>query len=338
MLLRHLAAVKGKNFSIRGAGTLAAQMAEEDIRTPEAAELFLSRDRQLVEGAKRVLKKLGTPGNPSEAQLALYRKWLREWRFTPEAVEAACDQTVAAPNMKYLDGVLSRMREENRRENVIGEKQISASAALGERLRRLLGILGAGRITEENRALLLRLEEQYDPAVIEIGARECAQSGKNLQDLEKLLASWRKKGLSGREEVEAYVREFRAQNELLRQLREKWNGTEPRIGETARKMVARWEKTLGFDRPTILRAAEFAYEAKAPMAYLDKLLTAYAEKGIRTPEAVEQERRSFQEAGQPAGKPAKTVGAQQYHQRSYDGREEIPEDILSQLNGGGSDA
>ena len=338
MLLRHMAAVKGKNFSVRSAGTVATQMAQEGILTPEAAEQFLSRDRQLVEGTKKVLKKLGTPGNPSEAQIALYRKWLREWRFTPEAIEAACDQTVAAPNMKYLDGVLSRMREENRSGSVIGEAQISASAALGERLRKLLKILGVGRITEENRELLLRLEEQYDPSVIEIGARECAAGGKNLQDLEKLLASWRKKGLTDQAEVEAYVREFRAQNELLRQLREKWNGTEPRIGETARKMVSHWEKDLGFDRPTILKAAEFAYEAKAPMAYLDKLLTGYAEKGIHTPEAAEEEHRRFPQAQPSAGKATKGVAAQQYHQRTYDDPEETPEEILARLNGGGPDA
>ena len=338
MLLRHMATVKGKNFSIQSAGKVALQMAEEGVASMEDAEEFLSRDRQLYDGTKRVLKKLGQRGNPSEAQLALYSKWLREWHFTPEAIEAACDQTAAAPNMKYLDGVLAGMRQESGSGGPIGTRELEASAALGERLKKLLQIIGIGRMTEENRKLLQRMEAEFDPDVIEIGARECARNGKTLQDLDKLLASWKKKGLYTRSDVEAYVAEFRSQNELLRQLREKWNGTEPRIGEASRKMVCRWEKELGFDRQTILKTAEFAYEAKAPMAYLDRMLSGFAEKGIRTPEAAEAEHLRFAEKKPDTGAKAKSVAAQQYHQRTYDTKAETPEEILARLNGGRTDA
>ena len=43
----------------------------------------------------------------------------------------------------------------------------------------------------------------------------------------------------------------------------------------------------------ILKAADYASEAKAPMAYLDRILTVFREKGIQTPEAAEAQARAL---------------------------------------------
>ena len=74
------------------------------------------------------------------------------------------------------------------------------------------------------------------------------------------------------------------------------------------------------------------------MAYLDRLLTGFAEKGIRTPEAAEAEHLRFAEKQADPGPKGKSVPAQQYHQRSYAEREETPEQVLDRLNGGVRDA
>ena len=89
MLLKHMETVKGKNFTIHSAEKMALKMAEEKIRTLEEAEEFLSRDEEIYNGTKAVLRRLGKRNAPSEDQLALYRKWTREWGFTREAVEDA---------------------------------------------------------------------------------------------------------------------------------------------------------------------------------------------------------------------------------------------------------
>ena len=42
----------------------------------------------------------------------MYTKWVKEWGYTPEAIEAACVETLnGEPTMKYLDGILKGMRE-----------------------------------------------------------------------------------------------------------------------------------------------------------------------------------------------------------------------------------
>ena len=98
-------------------------------------------------------------------------------------------------------------------------------------------------------------------------------------------------------------------------------------------MAARWETELGFSDEMILKTAEYANEAKAPMAYLDKLLTSFHEKGIRTPEEAEQERRKAraEHTETQTGNGTRTVNAQQYSQREYEEEHESPEAMLSRL-------
>ena len=85
-------------------------------------------------------------------------------------------------------------------------------------------------------------------------------------------------------------------------------------------------------------AADAAFEAKKPISYMDRLLTNWSEKGIRTPEAAKQELKKagagdLQKAGKFGGK---TVPAQQYAQRDYEGeQEDAMRRMLSGVRNGG---
>jgi len=78
MLMKYMAKTKGKNFSVKSAEKLAAQMAEENIRTVEQVEDFLGRDQEMWNGTKKVLRKLGKTNLPSEDQVKMYRGWRTE--------------------------------------------------------------------------------------------------------------------------------------------------------------------------------------------------------------------------------------------------------------------
>ena len=52
----------------------------------------------------------------------------------------------------------------------------------------------------------------------------------------------------------------------------------------------------------ILQTAPYAAEAQNPMAYLDKVLTLYAQQGIRTPEAAEAAHQRFHSGGLPGNR------------------------------------
>ncbi len=342
MLLKHMARVKGKDFSIQSADRMAAKMAEEKVRTIEDAEEFLSRDKNTWEAVRSVLRKLGKRGLPSEAQLDMYRKWRDEWHFSPEAIEEACTLTAkGTPSMGYLDAILGRMRTETPVHSMITKEDVTRDQDREKRLRSILKMLDNGKVSVENKALMDEIEQLYPAAVIQIGARECAQSGKTLEDLKKLLLSWKKKGLEDQTSVENYVAVFHSRNELLKKLQEKWESDEPRINDSSRKTVSRWQEELGISEELILQAAEYAGDAKKPMAYLDKILEAYVRQGIRTPAEAEKARVEFMKQyheKKTMKASGKSVPTQSYQQRDYSGKQQEMMDLFIRMNGGEDNA
>ena len=336
MLLRHLERVKGKNFSFATAGRMAEKMAREGVRTLEDAEEYLSRDEEIYQGTRKILRRLGKRNNPSEDQMALYRKWTVEWGFTPEAIESACAETAKGdPSMGYLDGVLRNIHTRSEGAGSIDEAGVRKERERAEELKELLGKLGKGTINDETLEWYDRLKAAWPREMIRLAARECGRTGGKPEDVEKMLSSWEKKGLRTTEDAEKYIAEFKARSELLLELRHKW-GLNGRMGEKDRAMLGAWETELGFSREMILFTADYAAGAERPMAYLDKVLRACAEKGIRTPEAVEAEHQSRLRAGRDgAGKPERERNpAQRYPQRDYSREMESMEEMFARLGGG----
>ena len=344
MLLNHMAEVKGKNFRISDAEKTAVQMATENIMTVEAAEEFFSRDEAAYSGIKKILKKMGKRYLPSEAQVALYRKWTREWGFSHESIEAALELTAKGdPSPGYLDGILNSLRQEYGSGEGLTPEKIRLSSNRSDGLKEVLKELGKGEINQRNLQLYDRMTELYPREVIMIAARECGHSGSDAGDILKLLQSWKEKGLDSLKDVQGYVQAFHDQNALIRELRKIWGADERKAGKADRSLVSRWENELGFSRELILAAAPYAAEAKQPMAYLDKILADYREKGITTPEAARKEH----EKAKPDTRKntGKVLPAQNFEQRDYS---DVPDEMMKDLaremeafrqeNGGKSDA
>lgn len=346
MLLNHMAEIKGKNFRIADADKVAVQMDSEGIRTVEAAEEFFMRDEMYYAGTKKILKKLGKHYLPSEAQVAMYRKWVNDWQFLPEAIDAACDETARKdPNMGYLDSILASIREQYDVTSLVTPEQVSASKNRADGLKEILRELGKGEVNRKTLALYDKMRALYPQSVIQIAAGECFHSGKGPEEVLKLLVSWKEKGLENEEQVRDYVRQFHDQTGVIRELRNLWGGDESKISKTDRILVQKWMNELAFSRELILAAAPFAAEKKMPMNYLDKILARYYEKGIRTPE---EARIDHAEAGRTSGAKAsggKGVAAQQYIQRDYtpvqenlmDAQQKEIEAFMN-MNGGDPDA
>lgn len=345
MLLNHMVEVKGRNFKIAEAEKVAVRMAEEDIRTVDAAEEFFARDGQTYHAVRGILKKLGKRNLPSEDQIKMYLKWTKEWHFTPEAIEEAVKLTAKGdPSMGYLDGILKGMRRENGTDGELTREKVLKSNERTEALREALKELGRGEVTKQNLELYDRMRNLYPQEVILTAARECGHSGKGPEDVLKLLESWKDKGFEDNRQINDYIQAFHSQTDLIRELRTIWGLNASRISKTDRSFLTRWEKEMGFSREMIMAAAPLASDANIPMIYLDSILKDYREKGITTPEQAEKKREQYRARGK--AKPAKTVSAQQYEQRDYSGvqdeliaqQDREMEEYLLKENGGKSDA
>lgn len=329
MLLKHMVAVKGKNFTIRSAEPLAVRLAEAGAKTIEDAESVLSADRKLMDGAAKVLKRFGRRRLPSDDEIALYRKWTQEWGFSEDGIEAACGETVKGdPNFGYLDAILKKLHDRGEGKTAISAKDVEGALAETNSLRELLYVLGRGSVNSSTVGLYREMREMYPEDVILLAGRECATKGKEIEDVRSLLASWQKRGLSTEKDILDYISRFREQSKLIGELNDMW-GLRGRGTAADRTMLDRWEHEYGFDRGLILSAAEYASGKAQPMAYLDALLRNCNEKGIRTREEMEADRKAHQEknrenAGNGPENRGRKLNAQQFEQRTYtDGSDEM---------------
>ena len=333
MLLKHMISVKGKNFKIHDAEKVALKMVDEKITTIEAAEAYFSRDEKTYAEVRAVLKMLGKNYLPSEAQVSLYRKWTDEWHFTPEAIREAVSLTAKGdPSMGYLDGILTSLRTEaGKPQTELKPEQVRRSSQKAQEFRAVLKELGSGEVNARNLELYRQMTEMYSLGVILAAARECGHSGKGPEDVLKLLQSWKKKGLESEDQVNEYIQQFHEQTALIREIRKVWGADERRISTTDRSLVSKWQNELGFSPEMILQTAQFASEAKMPMAYLDSILTGYQQKGIFTPEAALAEHRTQKKTGgkENNGSGTRQVSAQQYEQRDYRG---VMEEMMEEQN------
>ena len=344
MLLNHMVEIKGRNFRISDAAKTAVRMAEEDIRTVEAAEEYFFRNGQAYKGIREILRKLGKNYPPSEAQLKLYLKWTQEWHFTHDAVLEALEMTAKGdPNLGYLDGILSSLRRDTDADEPLTPERVRQYARRGDGLREVLKELGRGEVNQRNLQLYDRMKELYPQKVILIAAKECGHNGLDTGDVLKLLQAWKEKGLETAADVDAYVQSFHDQTSLIRELHSLWGTDEKRIGKTERSQISKWKKEFGFSNEMILAAGRYASEAKQPMAYLEKILADYREKGITTPEEAKLEHGKTGKGDQKRN--GRVLAAQDFSQRDYSN---VPEEMMQDLaremkayrqeNGGESDA
>ena len=341
MLLKYMSRTRGKNFKIKDAEKLAIRLSEEEAYTAEDAEAVLGRDEAMTSGLRKVLRKLGMRFNPSDANLALYRKWTEEWHFTQEAIEDACDRTgTSTPSLALVDSILDAARQSAAGGKELGKEELDAAEEKRRILKEVLREIGQyGAATPAQRKQYERMAATWPKEVILLAARECAAKQKHFDSVIKLLDSWQERGFTEEKQIREHIAAFHGKEEYLKTLRKKWAGRDTDVGQKAMQMLDKWEGGMGFSREMITLAADEAFEAKRPIAYMDKVLTEWAGKGIRTPEGAQEEKQKHGEAAPAARKPAgKGVAAQQYTQRDYSNEDEEAFARMLSMNGGGGDA
>ena len=315
MLLSHLIATRGINFTFRSAQAEAVRMKEEGVASAEDAESYFSHSRSVQDNARQVLRQLGKRRAPSQNEMDLYRKWTEEWGYDPGAILAACQETTKGePTFAYLDGILKGIRA--RAEKTGGaprtgealQSQLAAESEQNQALREFSRLMNRGKSTLSLEKPFQRLCDQYGQEIVLLAARETAQVGGDLEKLEYALERMRAQGIATLADAQAYFEEIHRQNLALQPLFEACGRqSSPTVGD--RTLYRKW-LGWGFSQEMLLLAAGQARGASRPMPYMDKILDSWRAAGITTP---------AQAAAQqpPAVSGGKRVSAQQYAQRDY---------------------
>lgn len=331
-LLRHMVATNGKTVAIKTIEKKALQLADEGVTCAEDALDVLNRDKALFDGARAVIRRMGKRRNPSEDELALYRKWTADWGFSGEDVLSACvELTKGDPNFKYLDGILNRLYQ---KKTATGRAQKVAETFAEEKdsvapLKALLSVMKLRGVTinEGTLAVYEDMRALYPDSIILMAGQECARHKvTTLDDVMTTLQNWKRNGLQSAADVTAYMKRINEQNDFLRVLYDVTGMDSARPNAADRRIASKWLEEWGFDMSFVAQCAAWAVGKERPLGYLDRMLEVYHAKGIKTLEAAQQEREQFQQGA--AAKPVssqnntpargpKVVGEQQYTQREY---------------------
>lgn len=337
-LIQHMIALRGKNFSIASAEKLAMTLADARATTAEDAEQILSREKQVWAGSRKLLRRMGKRRDPSEDEMNLYRKWLREWGCSPDAIEAACVETTKGePTFAYLDGILRGMLQ---RQGTLSsgrevERQRTAEQKRIEPLKKLLSAMNirGTSINEGTLAVYDDMRKLYPDEIILLAGQETAKRGGDLTDVMALLSGWKERGLESEEDVRSHIARFNSQSALLRKLYENW-GLKNRPSAADRTLLVRWTEEWGFTESMVSFTASLIRDAEKPMLVLNKKLEGYRERGITTEEQAAadesawQERRGKEAAGKKQGRVLKE---QQYEQREYTEPDALPDWVQKRM-------
>ena len=251
------------------------------------------REQQL----RRVLARLGQRRAPSEDEKTMYKTWIDEWGFTPEAVQEACRETTkGTPTMAYLNGILMRQHQLGRHEALALETGMQTEHEARNFAREVyagLGITGKTP-TQDDLDTIETWREQgagNELILLAVKAAHSKSGGGNMDDVDAYLQDWRKKGMTTPEAVRADSARTRMLNGQLREIYAA-AGLEKRPNGPDRDLLCRWVSELGMTQELILLAAEYARGAGSPMMLIGRILRDWSRAGIATTEAARQEHES----------------------------------------------
>jgi len=325
MLVQHLITTRGVNFSFKAAQKLALELKERNIVTLDNAEQFFARSQAAWSGTGKILRRISKFRPPTVDEIDLYLKWTKEWGFAPKAIEAACaEMTGGDPSFKYLDSILRGIHERSGRSKTSAvqlEKQLGREKEEGVYIREVLSAAGL-KINANQPAMresYRHMAGQLSHGAILLAAREISRSKKHqsLDKLEELVDKWHQKGLRDESDVKQYLALVKKQNAFLSKLFTEM-GAEFSPSPADRERLQKWRTDWAFSDAVLLETAGYARGKSAPMAFLNKVLESFHNKGVTTVEAAqkahEQHLQTYQ--GQTP-KRGKTVIEQQYTQRDY---------------------
>lgn len=344
LLINHMISIRGKNFTFKAAEKVAVMLAEQGAYEFDDAVAVLDRDKKVHDGSKTILRRMGMRREPTEDEMNLYQKWLCDWHYAPDAIEAACAETTKSrtPTFAYLDGILNGMMGRSGEAASSKEQLEQQRTDEQERIAPLKKILATLNVRDLSinvgtMAVYDDMRKLYPDDVIQLAAEQCAKTGGSLDRVMELLESWKNKNLQTVTDVQAYIRSFNEQGKMLSGLYEIM-GVQTKRNGGDRALLQKWQNEWHFDPMFIAHCAVHARGTDKPMLYLNRMLEDFNTKGIRTIEAAEAAHQAWQQSSaaqngerKSAPRGPKVVREQQYEQREYENSTEVPDWLKEDL-------
>ena len=287
---------------------LAVAWADRGCRTAEDVERAIAQEENIYPVAQAVLKRFSLSRQPTLDELDCVKRWVNDWHFAQEDVLDACGETVKSskPSFAYLDAILKSRFEKSdaffgELKEVLRELDNPQAQPTPDQLRRYAALRAAG----------------FEADTVRLAAIQCHRKKKTrFEDVEWMLKEWAARGLYTRAAAEAYIDRMQRKVARVRALLE-LSGLERRPTMNDLTLYDGWQALHGED--VIEYAAQCARGMQMPVKYMEKLLAAWHEAGVRSVEEAKAQHEAARIAPMPAagsGKPGANP-ALDYAQREY---------------------
>ncbi len=320
IMVEQQVARRGKHFQFKQLGKTALKWAEEGVSTVADAQERVLCETDAWKLAERVLKRFSLRRKPTMDEVDMARKWLEEWKLSPEAVMTACAETINArnPSFGYLDGILKR--NSGARSGAQMAEQLEERRRVDDAVKALHEALGMRQVSpsaEEAENYRKYMEAGFEPEAVHRVAVELKGTLRepDMQTLHRALTGFVERGQMTLAQVEEHLEKQRLLREQAAQVLAAC-GLEKRVSAADVAQLEEWLRLC--QMPLILYAAECARGKKLPIPYAGKLLENWRRAGITS---VEMARRAH-EAGRPAESAPRaaaspTPHALNFQQRTY---------------------
>ncbi len=259
---------------------------DRDAGTPEAARQLMLSEKSLYDTAKKILRSYSLRREPTAEELRILREAADAGLETGAILEAARQAgTARSPGFSYLKPVLQNLIREGAftakaaQHFYEGEKKDQEGAS---RLLRALGFTGAAPA-----ALASSYREWMDYGfsedALETLCRSLSARGQGTPEaLERALENLKKSGVSTDDALADTMRETEDAYEAASAWLAVWGEHRSAGGREA--AYARRFARDGWKPDMLLAAAEASAGAERPFAYMKRVLDAWKEAGVKTPE------------------------------------------------------
>ncbi|GEM_PF-3108552 len=315
-LASYMVSSKGEKISFAYISKVAQSWSEMGLTTIEEAQEYAEFQNAKKSEAREVLKAIGVYKMPSEAEKALYEKWINQWGFSKDAILEACFDTAktTSPSFAYLDTILHGYYKKG----LFTKNDISASRSGDSKYKEglsevlfELGIRSTPNKTYKDMYDKWTTEWKFSHDAVLLATSQCILEGnKAIRALDTKLKDYLTSGLVSPELIKAQMKQKDILNDDLQVVYER-AGLDTSISPSARTLYTKWTTLWKLPIELILLAAEQVVTQNNKLQKIDGILQNWRISGINSvslaKNALKKEHSS----------PARTTTTKSYDQHSY---------------------
>ena len=279
---KYCVALKGNDINYRYILTVARNQLAKGATTLEVVQDNLNSQQKYDEDLKLVFKALGLARKFDHQDREMYEKWTKDFGFTQDVVVAVA-KNCKRKSMDKLDATLVEYYKKSALslaeiEHYQTEKQHYAQLAIS--VNRALGLYYQSVDAVVDEYVVGWVSKGYDDETLLAIAKYAFRSGvRTLAGFAKVIDKLYKNGITTLVALDGYLQSIAAQDELIKEVLQN-AGLERNVTNNDRALYRTWTALWNMPQDVICFVAQKSAGSVSPTAYINKVLSAYKQKGI----------------------------------------------------------